>query len=70
MKYKNAFQLFFQNIHSRKECETQVKGFPKAVFKKFSTQVEALAFINVEKPTGIQIIEKSVFICNVSLFAI
>lgn len=27
------------------ECETQVKGYPKAVFKKFGTQKEAAAFV-------------------------
>ena len=51
---KNIFQLDSdQHLHYfRKECESYVKGFPGARYKKFSTEDEAESFVSGLKSSG------------------
>ncbi|KAF8511551.1 ribonuclease H-like domain-containing protein [Hysterangium stoloniferum] len=46
----NRCPLLF--IYSREDCEKQIKGYPKAQFKKFRTEAEALAFVKYGASAG------------------
>jgi ribonuclease HI len=56
---KNAVKFYSVRIgkepgiyHTWQECLEQVRGFPKAAFKSFSTLTEAEAFLNNEQSSG------------------